>query len=584
MERLLWSFDSVVLAAVAADVEPLVGSAVTRVAQPDRDEIVLTLRGRAGQTHVLFSIHPRWARVHLVESARSGTAGSFCQLLRAKLEGARLRQVAQPAFERTLTLSFEHLGEETALIAEIMGRHSNLISVRAGTILGVLKTVTPHMSSVRPVTAGSEYRPPLRDRPVPQELSAATLQERLAAAAGPAARRLAEATLGLSPLLAAELVERAGLDPAADPVSPTHAAAALWPVLATLIETVRARRFSPVVYRRDSTAVGFAPFPYTHLTGLSIDPVPTMSTAVAAVADVAAVRSAFDDERRALHAAITAAIEKVARAEAKLQTAQAEAARAEELQQWGDLLFAYAAQVPPGAAEVTLPGFDGAPVRISLDPAVGAAENARRLFKRLTRIKAAQPEVARRLREAGDRHAYLENALVFVDAATSSDDVRSVRDELIEESMLPARRTPRGTSRAQSRGGAFRAQSSGPRQFTTTTGHQVLVGRTNRENDEVTFKLARADDLWCHARGMPGAHVILRTGGRKAPEEAIGEAAQIAAYFSRGRGAAKVPVSYTLRKYVKKPRGARPGLVTISHDQTVVVEPTLPTVVPHFRR
>ncbi|MGH2347938.1 MAG: NFACT RNA binding domain-containing protein, partial [bacterium] len=117
----------------------------------------------------------------------------------------------------------------------------------------------------------------------------------------------------------------------------------------------------------------------------------------------------------------------------------------------------------------------------------------------------------------------------------------------------------------------------GPRRYTTASGGEVVVGRTNVENDWVTFDLGRPDDLWFHARGMPGAHVVLRTGGQPAPEEAIREAARVAAYFSRGRGAAKVPVSYTLRKYVKKPRGAKPGLVTIANEQTIVVEPRLPS-------
>jgi predicted ribosome quality control (RQC) complex YloA/Tae2 family protein len=214
-----------------------------------------------------------------------------------------------------------------------------------------------------------------------------------------------------------------------------------------------------------------------------------------------------------------------------------------------------------------LPGFDGTPVTIPLDPTLSAADNARRLFKRFSRIKAAQPELARRRLAITEQRQYLENAAAMIDIATSADDLRSIREELITEGVVKARRRARGTPRAP---------SSGPRRFVASTGHEIVVGRTNRENDEVTFTLARPDDLWLHARGMPGAHVIIRSGGRPIPDGAVNEAAQIAAYFSSGRGGPRVPVSYTLRKYVKKPRGAKPGLVTVTNEKTVVVEPKLP--------
>lgn len=567
MVRLVWSFDSVVLAAVAVDLEPLIGSIVARAAQPDRDEIVLTFRGRSRSLHVLWSIHPRWARVHLVEGAPSGQAGSFCQLLRARLEGARLHAVVQPPFERTVILRFEHVGEPVNLVAEIMGRHSNLIAVQTGTVLGALKTVTSRMSSVRPVTAGSPFIPLPRERPLPQELSVDSLSARLGAGEGPVARRLADATIGLSPLLATELCVRAGLDPAAGVDALNEVAAALWPALTDVMEMVRVRRFDPVLYRRGSVPVGFAPFPYQYLAQFAVERMPTMSRAVATAAASLVMRSALDEERQALQAAIAVAIERLTRTEAELQKVQAEAARAEELRQQGDLLFAYVAQVPPGASEVTLPGFDGTPVRIPLDPTLSAVDNARRLFTRLRRIRSAQPEVARRLTDVTERRAYLENALALVETATSPEDVRSMREELVDEHVLtPRRRTPRRP----------RVVSTGPRRFTSTTGHHILVGRTNRENDEVTFTHARPDDVWLHARGMPGAHVVVRADGRPIPDAALAEAAQIAAYFSRGRTAKNVEVSYTLRKYVKKPRGARPGLVAISNEKTILVEPNLP--------
>ncbi|HEV8352874.1 MAG TPA: NFACT family protein [bacterium] len=566
MERIKWSFDSVVLAAVAADLEPLIGGTVTRVLQPDRDEIVLAIGARRRPSHVLLSIHPRWARAHLIGDVDAGAAASFCQLLRARLEGARLGRIVQPAFERTLTLTFTALDDEVDLVVEIMGRHSNLIAVGGGTILGSLKSVTAAMSSVRQILPGIVYVSPPRGLPAPQDLTEPLLRERLAGATGSPARRLAGTILGISPLMATELAVRAGLNPAGRTDDPEQLAAVVWPVLVELVDTVVHQRFEPVVYHEDGAPVACTPFPYVHLAGWSVEPTPTMSAAVAAVAGHAASRSHVDEERSALLAAIGAAMAKIARTQAELEKSQTEAAGGESLKQRANLLFAYASQIPSGSTEATLPGFDGTPVTIQLDPTVTAVDNARRLFKRYARIKSAQPQVAQRLREVAAQREYLDSMQVLTETATSADDLEGIREELVKEGMLKSRRRQRrpATPRA------------GPRYYTTASGADVVVGRTNLENDRVTFAIGRPDDLWLHARGMPGAHVILRTGGRTAPEEAIRSAAQIAAYFSRGRGAGTVPVSYTLRKYVKKPRGARPGLVTITNEKTVVVEPRLP--------
>ncbi len=577
MAHLRWSFDSVVLAAVAVDLEPLIGWVAGRVLQPGRDEILITLHPqgvlrRVEQRHILLSIHPRWARVHLSAAAEGGTPSGFCLLLRGRIEGRPLVRIDQPAFERTITLTFQTPDGEVDVVAEVMGRHSNLIAVRAGEVIGSLKTVPARMS-VRPILPGHVYTSPPRDRPTPLELTADELRERLVAVSGPLARRVAGSVLGISPLMAAELVARAAHSSSPDAPIPDDDAAALWPVLQDLVHRVRARRFEPVLYRIDGAPVGFAPFPFVHLTGLTAKPQATMSAAVDAVAGPAVPASTVETERRTLQTAVGTALAKLARTEAELAGALSEAEDSDDLRQRGELLFAYGSQIPPRASEATVPGFDGRPVTIQLDPTLTPAENARRLLKRYARIRSAVPEVTRRLAEVRAQRGYLESVQVMLGTADTVGDLAAVRDELIGEGVLAARRRR-----------AVAAGRSGPRRYTTASGHEVLVGRSNLENDKVTFTFGRPDDLWFHARGMPGAHVVLRSSGRAVPENAIREAAQIAAHFSSGRGAGRVPVSYTLRKDVKKPRRAKPGLVTIRNEQTVMVEPKLPETVETRRR
>lgn len=561
--RIIWAFDSVVLAAVAVDLQRLIGSAVSRVLQPDRDELSLSLRGRTGAGHILCSIHPRWARVHLVEAVDSGTVGAFGQLLRARLEGARLREITQPAFERTLALRFGPPGDSLDVIAEIMGRHSNIVAVHGGQILGSLKKVTASMSA-REILPGLPYTRPPQRRPTLAEVTPADLRTAIEASPAPLPGRLTDAVLGLSPLLAAELVARSGLTMSEAEPPAGAIVDALWPVITDLVARVTDQAFSPVMYVSGTLPVGFAPFPYTHLAGLDAVPTPTMSDAVAAVGTRLAASSRLEERRAALREVITPALARVNRTQAALHLAQSEAARGTEQRQLGELLLAYSSQIPPGSREITLPGFDGQPVRISLDPQRTPVENARRVLERYSRLKSARSDMERRLGEAHAQEEYLKSVVTLVDTATSMDDLAAIRAELVDQGII--RRRPPGPRAAP---------KAGPRTFATTRGHRVIVGRSNVQNDEVTFKAARPDDLWFHARGIAGAHTVLKADGHVS-EEDIREAAQIAAYFSAGRGGSNVPVSYTLRKYVKKPKGAKPGLVTISHEKTIVVEPALP--------
>jgi len=556
----------VVLAAVAREVAALVGSRAVRVAQPAPDEIAIDLRAPSGSATVLCSIHPRWARIHLASKTASGGPSSFAQVLRSRLESATLAGVRQTSFERILTLTFRTVRDRADLIVEIMGRHSNLILVEDGTITGSLKSVPREKSSVREVLPGRPYVAPPADRPSPASLDEQSLAAMLSSSDEPLAKRLVASVLGLSPPLAAEIVVRAGLNPEAPSRGQAGAAARLWETLQEVVAIVARDAFAPVLYYDGSAPVGFAPFPFKSLAGLRSAPTSSMSEAVEMVLGQFGAAARIEEERAALLAAIRAALERVERTAAEVQRAVEEAERTGKLRQHGELLLAYASQIPPRVPHVTLPGFDGAPVTIDLDPTLSAVENAQRLFKRYGRVRSARPALEARLRAAADERAYLESARALIEQASSSDDLFDLRRELADEGYVRARKTP-----------ARPSATPGPRRFVLADGTTtVLVGRTNHENDVLTFKVASPDDIWLHARGTPGAHAILKSGAANPSEETIQQAAAIAAYFSKARGAAQTAVDYTRRRYVRKPRGAKPGLVTSTREQTVYVKPELP--------
>src|SRR2546425_841697 len=566
MPRVVTSFDSVVLAAIAREIGALVGSRIGRVTQPDPEEVAIELRGRTAPVSLLVSIHARWGRVHLIERLTGGDLSTFGLLLRSRLEGARLTAVHQTPFERVLRLAVDTLEGSVDLVAEIMGRHSNLILVQNGIITGSLKTVPPAKSALRVVRPGSPYAPPPVDRPSPADLTEDALRQLLTKSNDPLVQHLVASILGLSPALATELVVRARLDPHAPANAQSVATPQLWVEVKNLVRMVQTQAFTPLLYLDGDQPVGFAPFPYEHLASLPHRLAASMSEAVAATLGQFGPAARLDEERAALLTAVRRALARVARRELELRQASAEAERTGRLRQQGELLLTYASQVPPGASEVTLPGYDGTPTTIPLDPALSAAQNAQQLFKRYRYARSASATLASRLSEAEAERAYLESVLTLIAQATTAGDLADLRWELADESYLrrPTRRLTRPSAKSQ------------PRRFAVEGGRLVLVGRTNRENDALTFKTAAPEDVWLHARGVPGAHVILKTDGKAPPEGAIRQAAALAAFFSQAREEASVPVDYTRRKYVRKPQGAKPGLVTYTHEQTLRVSPAAP--------
>ena len=555
------AFDSIVLAAVLRDLRASLGARVRAVHQPSPTEIALELR-RTVLERLLISVHARWARLHLAPPVAPGDPGPFAQMLRARLTGARLEAVVQPPFERTVTLRFEADTGPCDLVAEIMGRHSNLILVQDGTIAGALKLVTGAQSSVREILPGRPYTAAPQDRRPPVEWSPDALAAVLSASDAPIAQALIGAVLGLSPVMAREVCVRAGMNPDI-PAGRVAEAGRLQDSLLDLERVVREEAFAPVLYLTDGRPAGFAPFPLQHLSPLASIPVPTMSEAVAAVTGQLSAGVELEDQRRSLVAAIQAVLRKTDHAAVELSRALEESAAAGRLRAWGELLLTYASEIPSGSGEAVLPGFDGEMVTVPLDRTLTPVENAQRLFERYARMRDARPQIDARLGAVREDHRYLDSALTMAETASGADDLAELRRELADEGYLPRRRgrVPR---------------ASKPRTLMLPGGAHLLVGRSNRDNDHVTFKVAGPDELWFHARGVPGAHVILRTGGRAPTDDEIEAAASAAAYFSAARWASRVPVDYTPRKHVRKPRGSKPGMATYERETTVQATPGIP--------
>jgi predicted ribosome quality control (RQC) complex YloA/Tae2 family protein len=550
------SFDAVTLAAVAAELRALLPVRIGRVVQPTSHEVVLGVRGAGG---LLLSADARWARVHLTEAfPQTELTAPFGQLLRARLLDAGITNLAQPTFERTLELHLHTLEGPYRLVAEPMGKHANLILVQDGTVVGALKVIGPHRSRLRSVLPGTPYATaPPDDRPRPGEVSPLDLERLLASVPGPLWRRLLATVAGIGPLLAYEMCARAG-DPEAEQ-SDALTVSRLAPELEDLARRVRDADFDPRLYSRGEQ-IAYTPFPFVCLRGWR-ETATTVSRAIEQTVGARIADARREERRRDLLGKIGAALRRREGALEKAEQGLAQSADADRLRMFGELLLAYASQIPPSVDSVTLPDYEGRQVQISLDPHRTAIENAQGYFRRYAKARAAAKSLPERIAGLRDEVAYLQEAGVHVEHARADEDLLEIGQELADAGYLPRPRERR----------RVRAVAE-PRTY-QVDGFAVLVGRSSRDNDHVTFRLAAPEDLWFHARDLPGAHVILKIAGRQPDQHTIERVAAIAAYHSTGRASTAVDVVVTERRNVSKPKGARPGMVRYRGERTLRVRP-----------
>ncbi len=562
------SFDALTLAAVAAEVQTLVGARFAGVRQPAPDAIVVSLRMGTRVSHVFFSIHARTARVHVVSRPQAtDRLDLFGLLLRSRLLEAHLTGVEQPPFNRVLRLRFDALEGPLDLVAELMGRHSNLVLADSRVVLGALKVVTAQMSPRRPVLPGRPYTPPPADRPRPDTLDADELRA-LLVGERPVWQQLTQGMLGLSPLVAREIALRAGLDPAAPAGAAAESAGAVEAAIREIAEIIRTAAFQPMVYERAGRIVAFAAIPLRVYADLPAAPAASMSEAVARYYGDAPALDPLEDRRRTLASAVRAVLrQRDAALEANRQALEASGS-GERSRVLGELLLAYATHARPGETAVSVPDHTagGVEITIPLDPQLSVAENAQRLFRRYQKARATARALPARIAQVTAEIGGLRDALVQIETAGSSDDLWEVHADLAARGSL--RRAPRSRP----------ASPSGPRRYRTEDGATIVVGRSARENDHVTFRIAGPDDLWFHARGIHGAHVVLKAAGTPS-EAAITAAARAAAYYSEGRQTGQVAVDCVLRKHVRKMRGAPPGAVVYEGERTLRVSPAVPDAV-----
>lgn len=552
--------------------EALVGARVDRAVQPERDEVLLTMRNHNENFNVLFSASAGCARAHITRVKKNNPLEPpmLCMLLRKHLSGARVTDVRQIDCDRILEIAFEHfdeLGERTTktLVCEFMGKHSNLIFLTAdGKIIDSARHVTEQISSVRQVLPGLYYqRPPAHGKLPFLALEPAALAARLAEAPKTLHKALSECVSGLSTQTAREIAYRTLGDESASTgsLAPEAVAEAVVRVIQEMLG-----EFSPALLYApgEDAPIDAVPIPFKSRAHLDCRPMPSLSAALDEFYRARDLAERMQQKSAALHRVLKNNLERSEKKLAIQEEALLNCERAEDYRIKGELLMANLHLVSKGAKRVSVPNYyDEAltPMEIELDERISPAQNAQRYFKRYQKARSARKFALEQKAIAQEEIRYLASQLLALETCTEEAELAEIREELEKLGYVRANHNRRQMKKLP---------PSTPLRFTAPSGAEIFVGKNNRQNDELTFS-AKPGYVWLHAKDMPGSHVII---ARENPDEAtIRFAASLAARYSSGRESGRVPIDYALKKYVKKPSGAKPGFVTYTNQKTLYAEP-----------
>lgn len=575
-------YDGIVTAAVVSELSGLlIGGRIEKVFQTEKDEVTLLCHSRGERYRLLISASPSNPRLHFTKSKKENpmVAPPFCMVLRKYVQGGRITAVRQAGYDRIVTFEIEthnEMGDVVMkrLIAEIMGKHSNLILVsESGIIHDAIRHVDQDVSSVREVMPARVYQlPPAQDKCGPKEAPqkiAALLEEAvdLTQKEQSIGKMLLAQISGFSPLLCSAICEEAGIDAGTKIAALSEAQRRrLEQSLHTAAEDIQNEAYYPIILNREKKdfhclrAAAHGDYTKFSTVNLMLDEFYTSRDA----------EERLRQKKSATVKSTSAALERCRRKILIHEDTLQETVNYDELRIKGELLTANMYRLPEFAAEAAVENYycdPPEPATIPLDPNISISKNAQRYFKKYHKQKNAYENAAVHMEECRNELLYLENVEAMLNNAENAAEIGEIRAELAEQGYLKSD----GRAKKENR----KCMPLSPHKFQTQDGYQILVGKNSRQNDQLTLKDAQPNDVWFHLHSAPGSHVILRTAekGGAITAAAIEAAAAVAAWYSSARSAAKADVDYTRVKYVKKIAGARPGMVHYTNFQSITVRP-----------
>ncbi|EMF0090162.1 MULTISPECIES: fibronectin-binding protein EfbA [Enterococcus] len=555
------SFDGVFTHAMINELrETLLSGRISKIHQPYENEVVLVIRSRGKNQRLLLSAHPSYARIQItqIDYQNPDTPPNFVMMLRKHLDGAILESIEQIENDRVIHFHFtkrDELGDlqNIILIVELMGRHSTIILVNkeSGKILDAIKHIGSSQNTYRSLLPGVDYiAPPEQNQLNPFSQEKEKVFHRLS-------------QMDLTPKGIQQQFQGIGFDTAQELVARLterpNEKMLVWQEFFTAIDTQRSPSLYEVAEKEYFTPINYRFFDSNTQQKKMY---PTLSALLDAFYQEKAEKDRAKQQGGELIRKIENELKRNRNKLKKREQTLKDSENAEDYRRDGELLTTFMAQVPRGANEVTLPNYyeEDRPITIKLDPALTPNQNAQKYFHRYQKLKNAVKLIGKQIEEAKNEIDYLESVLSQLEIAGPMD-IEVIKEELTAEGYLKKK-----SSKKQKR-----KKPSQPDQYLSTDGTLILVGKNNLQNDQLSLKTAKKTDYWLHAKNIPGSHVIIKSD--QPSDETITEAAELAAYFSKYRHSAQVPVDLVQVKHLRKPNGAKPGYVIYENQKTIIVTP-----------
>lgn len=567
------AFDGITIANIVHELNRnLLDGRINKIAQPETDELLLTIKTPGGQRRLSISASASLPLIYLTEGNKPSpmTAPNFCMLLRKHINNGRITKIWQPKLERIIHFEIEHLDElgdlcKKELIVEIMGKHSNIIFCNEdGTIIDSIKHVSSQMSSVREVLPGRTYFiPDTMEKSDPLSVSFAEFQRVLTEKPMPLSKAVYTSFTGISPVVAEEICYLSGIDSSLTPRELsedllTH----LYRQFTLYFEEVSAGHFSPAIYYHGAEPKEFSALPLTHFSQYIRKEYDSISHLLedyyAEKNTLTRIRQKSVDLRRVVQTALERNRKKYDLQAKQLRDTE----NREKFKVYGELIHTYGYNLEPGAKKLeALNYYTNEMITIPLDSTKTPQENALKYFEKYNKQKRTFEALTSLIEETRDDISYLESVSNALDIALSEDDLTQIKEELIESGYIRRKFTKKKVK-----------ITSKPFHYLSSDGYHIYVGKNNLQNEELTFHFASGNDWWFHAKGIPGSHVIVKTNGEELPDRTFEEAGKLAAYYSKNRGSEKIEIDYIEKKHVKKPKGGKPGFVVYYTNYSLMID------------
>ena len=567
------AFDGITIANLVHELKTaLIDGRINKIAQPESDELLLTIKTSNGQKRLYMSASASLPLIYLTDTNKPSpmTAPNFCMLLRKHINNGRITKISQPKLERIIQFEIEHLDElgdlcKKYLIVEIMGKHSNIIFCNSDyRIIDSIKHVPAHVSSVREVLPGREYFiPDTMEKADPMQVSFADFCDTITTKPAALSKAIYTSFTGVSPVVAEEICYIAGLDSAVTPKDLSEDMLLhLHKQFQLYFEPINTGNYAPQIYYAGNEPKEFSALPLTHYHQYEVKHYPTISNLLETYYATKNITTRIRQKSVDLRKIVQTALDRN-RKKYDLQFKQLrDTENRDKYRVYGELINTYGYGLEPNAKQLeALNYYTNEMVTIPLDDTKTPQENAQKYFDKYNKQKRTFEALTELIQETKDEIQYLESVSNSLDIALCEDDLNQIKEELISAGIMRRKFSKQKVK-----------INNKPLHYLSTDGYHMYVGKNNIQNEELTFHFANGNDWWFHAKGCPGSHVIVKTNGEELPDRTFEEAGKLAAYYSKNRGNEKVEIDYIEKKYIRKPNGSKPGFVVYYTNYSLMID------------